>query len=526
MRVTKVHIEKFRGFRDIEFNLGTHLTAIAGQNGTQKTTLLGILSQPFALTEKTNPMVENKEKPLSGGNYKSGFDEKFKLSAAFDRVGNHEWTLYFDKEDDGFTIESIHRNKKKDPNLIRFWKKGDRSKGSGYVQLPVIYLSLLRLFPIGEDEDVIENQSITLSEEEFLFYKTWHNKILKITRDELTEANYLASKIKNTLGANTEYYDWRMNSAGQDNIGKIILSILSFKRLKENYPEDYKGGILVIDELETTLYPAAQIALIEFLIKFAVRYNIQVIFTTHSLTCLEKLCELQDNEKRRNQVRVIFLEKRDNSIELIDGINFFTIQHKLNVTLEKSKPQVKINTFTEDEECKVFAKAILKSGRTKYLNFLNLTMGCNGYIELVRTNVLGFTYPESLIILDGDVNSKPRTLRKIKNMQNVIVLPVDKSPERELAAFLYNLSDASPYWNKIKEGYTHQICFGNIPYEEVKKEREKAKKWFNEQKEYWGRGCVKLINLWIKENQEEVDAFRNQFDGKIEQYLKLYGKTR
>lgn len=42
MLITKVHIEKFRGFHDQEFEVGSMLTAIAGQNETQKSTLLGI----------------------------------------------------------------------------------------------------------------------------------------------------------------------------------------------------------------------------------------------------------------------------------------------------------------------------------------------------------------------------------------------------------------------------------------------------------------------------------------------------
>lgn len=47
MQITKVHIEKFRGFHDQEFEVGSMLTAIAGQNGTQKSTLLGMITQTF-----------------------------------------------------------------------------------------------------------------------------------------------------------------------------------------------------------------------------------------------------------------------------------------------------------------------------------------------------------------------------------------------------------------------------------------------------------------------------------------------
>jgi predicted ATP-dependent endonuclease of OLD family len=71
MIISKVEIEKFRGFENIEFDLGSQLTIIAGQNGTQKTTILGMLTQPFTITDDANPM--NKEIPLSGGSFKSAF---------------------------------------------------------------------------------------------------------------------------------------------------------------------------------------------------------------------------------------------------------------------------------------------------------------------------------------------------------------------------------------------------------------------------------------------------------------------
>ena len=62
MLIKKVHIEKFRGFHDQEFEVGSMLTAIAGQNGTQKSTLLGMITQTFTLGKDKNPM--GGEKPL------------------------------------------------------------------------------------------------------------------------------------------------------------------------------------------------------------------------------------------------------------------------------------------------------------------------------------------------------------------------------------------------------------------------------------------------------------------------------
>ncbi|WP_444379975.1 AAA family ATPase, partial [Prevotella sp.] len=71
MLITKVHVEKFRGFHNQDFEVGSMLTAIAGQNGTQKSTLLGIITQKFTLGKDKNPM--GSENPVCGGRCGSAF---------------------------------------------------------------------------------------------------------------------------------------------------------------------------------------------------------------------------------------------------------------------------------------------------------------------------------------------------------------------------------------------------------------------------------------------------------------------
>lgn len=518
MFINSVHIKKFRGFEDVSFHLGANLTAIAGQNGTQKTTLLGILSQPFTITDRENPLYG--EKPLCGGNYKSLFSEKFKLSDTFDTPQNHEWTLRINNEEDPeFTIESIKRDSSSSAG-IRFWKKGDRSKGSGYIQLPVIYLSLSRLFPIGEDAGINISSEVVLTEDEFNFYKDWHNKILIIPDVEMTTVDYLISKQKNTLGVNTAFYDWRMNSAGQDNIGKILLAILSFRRLKQIHGDSYKGGILVIDELDATLYPASQIKLIEALRKFSSQLNIQVIFTTHSLNILEKTCEWQEDERFQEQVKVVYLQKLDSKVKALENIAFDIIRNKLNVALAIQPRAKSIPVFTEDSEAEIFAKAILKR-KTFDLEFVNSTLGCDNLIDLSRKKIKGFKFPESIIVLDGDVRSDAAKMRKVNQLENVLALPGSKSPERLIAEFLHSLSDESPIWEAIQGGYSKQHVFHEFSLREIQTNRVKAKEWFNSQKQYWGRNCSKVINPWIESNSEDVNAFIAEYDNMTSRYRKL-----
>lgn len=509
MKIEKIFIEQFRGFQKVEFTLGSHLTVIAGQNGTQKTTLLGLLTQPFTITNKENPMYG--EKPLSGENFRSQFSDKFKLSEIFDKVGEHKWTLFFDNESD-YTAGSIDGHDKK--RIIRIWRvnkdsgKPNKTKGAGYIQMPVIYLSLKRLLPIGEDNKLKENNALKLTDEEKSFYVTWHNKIL-ILGDEEINPTSLSSTDKQTLGANTSYYDWQANSAGQDNIGKILLSILSFKRLKEKYNGDYKGGILAIDEIDTTFYPGSQIKLLEALNKFASDFNIQIIFTTHSLTLLKKTSEYQEDAHKKSQIKLVYLRKQDKKVIIENDVNYKFIEAHLNVSLTGSPVIKKIDVFTEDSEGAIFVKSLLGTRRTKYLNFhTEVKLGCGNLIQLASSKVPSFTFPNSVIILDGDIK-KPKRINKIKN---ILLLPTQSSPEQIISDFLKNLPESDELWQKIDKTFTRQYCFQNISYKEVQNDRDKAKQWFNSHLKLWGQNANRVLNPWKQQNKELVNEFNSNFD--------------
>jgi hypothetical protein len=406
------------------------------------------------------------------------------------------------------TVESIPRDKKS----IRFWKKGSKSEGSGYVQLPVIFLSLKRLLPIGEEKNIKEeNTSINLTEEENNFYTEWHNKILILTGDEdkIKNSSYLLSTHKQTLGANTDYYDWQTNSAGQDNIGKILLAILSFKRLKEKYPNDYKGGILAIDEIDTTFYPGSQIKLLNALNKFANNFDIQIIFTTHSLTLLEESSKYHKDNNRKEQIKLIYLKKEDQKIVINNDIDYEFIKNHLNVTLTGSPKIKKIDVFTEDPEGAIFAKSLLGNKRTQYLKFhVGVKLGCNNLIQLASSKVPSFTFPNSIIILDGDIQK----LKQANNITNILLLPTRESPEQIISNFLNDLPDADLLWKKIDKTFTKQYCFMDYLFTEVQDDRDKAKKWFNSHLKLWGRNANKVLNPWKKQNKEIVNEFLSDFD--------------
>ena len=519
MKITHIHIERFRGFQNEDFEVGSLLTAIAGQNGTQKSTLLGIITQTFTLKTEDSMRVE---KPLCGGSYISAFKDKFRLSPTFDKPKGHEWTISFDAGMDDFTVESIKRTG--DPN-VRFWKKGARQEGDGYISFPTVFLSLKRLVPVAEEAKIITDDTL-LTQEELNEFKQLHNKIL-IAQTPISSATTITSKNKQSIGVSTELYDWNQNSMGQDNLGKIILALFSFKRLHDKYPRQYKGGILAIDEMDATMYPASQVELLKVLRKYASKLNLQILFTTHSMSLLKAMDDLVQEvtkkEETANQAKILYLKKVDDKIAIKQGVNFKGIQLDLNVVAEgNNRKKNRITAYTEDKENILFVKAILKS-KAFVLDFVDVTLPCSTLMELVTKRVPAFIYPYSIVILDGDVRMNKNDLRKINNADNILILPGNKSPERLLASYLYNLSDVDPLWSKIADGYTKQFCFREYSMEQINAGgelgRQNAKKWFNSQLEYWGRNGCKVLNPFLSSISEEAQEFRTNFDNMIKQYI-------
>jgi AAA15 family ATPase/GTPase len=505
MIIDKVNIERFRAFENAAFTLGEWVTLIAGQNGTQKSTLLGMLSQPFTITDKTHPLYG--EQPLSGDNFRSAFKDKFRLSPTFDKAKEHEWTLHLTNDDKPFTLESIPRDK--ESGQIRFWRKGDRSAGSGYIQLPVIYLSLKRLIPLGEEDErnTSTSEDIVLTQPERDWFTFHYKKIMINHTENLSSIDFVKSPNKQTLGVSTDSYDWNTNSAGQDNIGKILLAILSFRRLKETHQDKYEGGLLAIDEIDATLYPGSQVKLLESFIDICKDYSIQVIATTHSLELLKKADEL--TRKRGKKFKIIYLIKKDGKVFIDDNLKYERILHNLNLSLGiVPPPKPKLTIYTEDPECIHFTKALL--GRNiKNISYSDISMGCGNYIQLARKKVPPFVFPNSIVILDGD--AAPQL--KGKRLKNFICLPGEINPESTLAKFLHALPETDSFWTIKNPDYSKQHCFYDFTLEEILSKRGLAKAWYNRQlgTGNWGQNANLLYKRYLESEPKVKEEFLKKF---------------
>lgn len=495
MKVKSLEINNFRHFlknQTIEF--WENLTVISWQNSTWKSSILWWIAQAFN--------YKWKEKTINNKNFFSEYSEVFKFCDINDFDKKYVVTLNY--SDDGNnnrkkymstrTLKVTQSNKK-----IRFRVDYDRTYSEGdkrALNLPVIYLWLRRLIPLATDWNVSQYSPI-LEDTELKEFEKLSKEIL-ILLDKNIAPSWVKSKNKQFLAIETRNYSHLWNSAWQDNIGQIITAMLSLKRLK-------KWWLLLIDEIDATLYAWSQIHLVDFLFKFSKSTWVQVIFTTHSLEILEHISEKFSPDKLKGNPVVPsitnFLELKDDSV--VNSINPWIKNIRNNIKIQTSQKHKieKIKVLCEDELWKLWCS--------------NLING-SWYSSKVEILWLGETFSDW--DLKKMARSKHNFLKDIRfvidwdsqwtsneKLPRTVFLPWKVMPEKIFYNFLKNLSDYDDFWNS-DINFTKQVCFYwfiNI------NEKDEYKNWFYENKRngYFWKGCTKLFNCRKKSNPIEVKEF-------------------
>lgn len=531
--IEKVVFVKFRCAENLELKIGRNLTLIAGQNGTMKSTFLACLAQPFGIERGKENDLFSQEKlekcKIVNDTFKTRINDIFKLSENFDIPGEHEFDVYFSEDspkkivyENPLKVKSYARSDTPEKK-IRFVAGKTRTSGKGNLPIPVVYLGLSRLYPLGESD--LEKKSIELTDDEKEFLCDNYKKILLNYDEDYKEINQISKNKKNkTTGISTDKYDWQSISAGQDNVGKIISTILEFKRLKTTFKDNYHGGILLIDEVESTLYPRAQEKLIDFLNKQASRLNLQVICTTHSLEIIKECLE---KEIYRKHTIINFLDKTQGSLLCKNILTFDDIFRNLLVRPNEKhiQEQPKINIFTEDLEGEWLLKKIIDKKFNNYVNIISLGLGCSE-IAKINTKLL----KNGIITYDADVqktyvNSKETSNFKkdMKKAENYLFLPGNKSIEEDFIDILNNICDnETSFWEKCKNN-THQIAMDSLEKYDLT-QRNERKNWFNVEKKQYGKDGIYLLNKWKKQYEEQIKQFNCKLEEKLKQcYKDMYG---
>jgi hypothetical protein len=492
MKVTKATIHKFRHLQNIELIFGERLTAIAGQNGTGKSSILGLIGHVFKFPLDYRTLNEKQ--------FATQYSEIFRFSyPLYDKPKDHDYTIELDTNE-SIDVLSYDRKERGKERSLRL-RVGKSIKEEGKIVFPVIYLGLRRLFPLAQESSVRHEDKV-LNSEQMLKYQNLHNEILLL--NEQITPEYVDVFSKSFYASKTRKYDCFGNSAGQDNIGQILTAILSFGKLKELMRDSYPGGMVLIDEIDATLYPAAQIKLVEKLFRLSQDLDLQVIFTTHSTDVVETMMD----PKYHEYSKVIYLYDAGGVKNVQDQITIDEIINDLKVQLPTRKKPERITVFCEDNEARLWISNLLGIKLRQYISFIQDSFGANQLVDIANKRILVFN--RSIFVLDGDQN---KALKKNK-CPRIILLPGPNRPENIFYEFLRSLPRDDRFWGPVG-GYTQQLCFRDQPH--INSDRNVMKEWFRCQKTNWGRGCSRLFNRWKEANPVVVNTFKAEFEDIIKQ---------
>ncbi|EPF6032858.1 AAA family ATPase [Acinetobacter baumannii] len=547
----KIKVNHFRGLKNIEINIGQRITAICGKNGTSKSTILGMIAQIFSFDTDYTTKEKLNYKTLAGKSFKSDFAEHFRFSAVHDLPGSMdvEYELY-----DAYFEQNINSLK------LGLYKSSDRTKArpvvrgnivnevatnsSRNVTHPVIYLSLKRLMPIAQREKYLLKEDLDY---------------LKIIGPEFArENNKLLGKsggknLSGTTGTidsivvHNDSYDHESVSVGEDNTGQLLMALYSFKKLKEEYP-NYHGGILLIDELDAGLFPGAQTELISTLESFSKKYNLQIIFTTHSPIIIQSIFEKSQLDLKN--YKTVYMTDTYGEVEVVENYSWSKIYADLfidTVEFEPEKKIPKINLYFEDGEAYEFFRMLVRDRKVnKLLNPMkDITLGCKTYLSLINHKIPEFCR-NSIIIFDGDEENGSKYFNTLK-------LPTSLPPDQLLFDFLYKLPNDDEFW-KNSIGFTRPVFlkaaspildflnlehFPDEQYDLIKivnqkrksskddlgKTREKFKAFYKNndiQRLIKGKIAENPFKVMIKSEPEKFSSFENELKSVI---LKVIDKT-
>ncbi|NEZ76292.1 hypothetical protein EXM98_06370 [Clostridium botulinum] len=505
--IHSIIINDFRGLHNVDVKLGKYITAISGKNGLGKSTILALIGNTCELKVKEGKTMFNTQ-------FRTEFGEIFKASKEFDKSGSNKCKVNFS--------DFNNPNEIRDTKICRVtWQRGRfriipetkkiKEKNSRKKEWPSIYLGLSRLYPIGEaKEDGIKINNIKLSKEEEEYFIDNYMNILNLKNEEeicLDMIDIDETKRKKGIGIKTSNYSSITNSAGQDNLGQIILSVLSFKRLLE-HNKKYSGGLLLIDELEATLHPVAQIKLLNFLLTACRKFKLQVVFTTHSISLLKELCIKNSYDKSDdvNNCEVCYLTKSNGPLISLKNPKFHIIENDLMIN-QAGRNINKVTVYSEDNEGRWFFEKLTKE-YDMYLRRIKIKLGCSELLNLNKNDPQYFS--NVLFVLDGDVQEKD--INKFNSLNNIIKLPGKIRPEEVIYNFLINLDPECSLWRHgYNIGFTKESIREHGPFSKryKGKDRDRFKTWFNDNIQVLDE--LNVYKYWIEYNKDEYDEFMNSF---------------
>lgn len=352
-------LENFRSFKEVSIPLGKNITVISGVNGVGKSNILSLIASGSGISKKS----------ILGSNFQPEFSDFFNIDTN-ENYQDYKMILKYCDSDDHFALAKrlSFKDDTADKRGIRIIPRttngfvsgqtiaqaSEDAKrkygvgGSGRVLIPTIYLSLSRLYPLGEQRDSTTVNKVRKSnpfaqEGARAKYREWYNTVIPGAIKDDASISIIR---KNACSRASVHMDIQntptlSQSIGQDNIGNIISALTDIYLL--SLESDYKGALLCIDEIEVSLHPDTQINLLDLIDRLSEELKIQVVLSTHSLTVLKE--SLIKEKKNQDKYKVIYL-KNPSCPYVTEVKSYDLLKADLFGSLNQNK--VKVRVYFED----------------------------------------------------------------------------------------------------------------------------------------------------------------------------------
>jgi len=298
-----------------------------------------------------------------------------------------------------------------------------------------------------------------------------------------------------------------------------LTAILSFRGLKDNLGDKYRGGLFLIDELDATLHAFSQDKLLKLLCDVSNELGLQVIATSHSLRLLEKAYQ----SSLKNKIKILYLANENSGIveRLFSTYQEISDHLKVESTPPSTKKPRKVSVILEDKAGELFFKQICGSKLRNYISVGNTTSFGAG--DLKNLGILSEKLPalqDVILVPDGDM-AKTWT----NPPKNLLALPGGKRPETLAYRHLYSMNSSDSFWRSISSTYTRQYAITSKEgkFLQTGDNKDWVKKWYTDQSKHWGRGNQKMFKSWVQANKVDclnfckkfISLLRGRYKGKI-----------
>lgn len=539
LKILKFGSKPFRKLGDVTISLAPRITLIAGHNGIGKSTILGLIANGSGNRDTESPsylnrLFEANLKDIVHLDYEKDF-EAYK-GTEDDRSPTIEYEINGEQlikrcsitgRTERRTVRVVPRNLQRKAFVS---SDGDVTVGpDAKVPLPTLYLGMTRMLPVGESNPAwvtsVLDKSIHHEDAEFI--QIFIDGVIG-TGPKSKESNQITTLGIRGTGKTAKHPDYSHSpkcvSLGQDSLSAIATALASFKMLQREWP-DYRGGLLVVDELDAGFHPHAQQKLMKALGNAAKKLNLQVVATTHSICLIEAIHpDANPISPPGKHVDAVVYLTDTRKPRVAEEYSLEDLKRDMSLTPHPETKPIKpknLKIYLEDAEASLFLKHILTRSLTDRIKReagvtvkpIPLSIGCENLKGLIKHDPY---FKTVIIVVDADSSGK---LGK-KNPKNIVVLPgaLDKgnkglSPERTLFKFIqdivsgtgdYPVAVAAIKAKKLSSDYLY--CHLLEGYTTLSN-RESAKNWMKSKLdliEQWN-----LISLWLKEHPKQLQSFRD-----------------